>query len=48
MGGEAIGRVTTGIVAGREASKDLALAMHGASPQVCAKSRGGDAVVSNR
>lgn len=47
-GADATGRVTLGIAVGRGASKDLALATHGVAPHVCAMSRGGDALVSNR
>lgn len=49
IGADVTGCVAAGMGVERaRASKDLALAMHGAAPQVCAISRGGDALVSNR
>jgi hypothetical protein len=49
IGADVTGCVAAGMgVVRARASKDLALTMHGAAPQVCAMSRGGDALVSNR
>lgn len=49
IGADVTGCVAAGIgVVRARASKDLALTIHGAAPQVCAMSRGGDALVSNR
>jgi len=49
IGAGVTGCIATGMGGGRGcASKDLALAMHGAAPHVCAMSRGGDALVSNK
>lgn len=49
IGADVTGCVAAGMgVVRARASKDLALAMHGAAPQVWAMSRGGDALVSNR
>lgn len=49
IGADVTGCVAAGMgVVRSRASKDRALTMHGAAPQVCAMSRGGDALVSNR